>query len=141
MKHKSWTTTKREDALNEQIEHLKTEIETIKANRTIKCTKCEKRTKIKNVTVLQPHWYTPPSGCSGGDYWNTSAEVSWWCPKCGKWERVFGESNLRTKEEVPQYTFIKAHRSDFGEFLDEYDEKSLDEIREANEKRKNRNRT
>lgn len=40
---------------------------------------CGKLHTIKNLTLIQTHWYTQPHGCAGGDYWN-SGEIQFICP-------------------------------------------------------------
>ncbi len=41
-----------------------------KGNKYAKCEYCHKRTVIRRLIYIQTHWYTSPSGCTGGDYWN-----------------------------------------------------------------------
>ncbi|HAU07552.1 MAG: hypothetical protein UW46_C0007G0017 [Candidatus Yanofskybacteria bacterium GW2011_GWF1_44_227] len=51
----------------------------------ISCPKCHKESRLSNWTFIQIKWYTPPSGCTEGDYWNTSETKFCYlvCPKCG----------------------------------------------------------
>jgi hypothetical protein len=43
---------------------------------------------VKELTYIQTHWYTEPSGCTGGDYWN-QGEGQFVCPKCGEKNRLY----------------------------------------------------
>lgn len=54
---------------------------------------CKKRTRIASLTYIQTHWYTPPSGCTGGDYWN-DGEGQFVCPKCGELNRLYNRPDV-----------------------------------------------
>lgn len=41
---------------------------------TILCTKCGKRSQIKNVTFSRYYWYEKPYSCMGGAMWHSKAE-------------------------------------------------------------------
>ena len=59
-----------------------------RANKMILCQWCKRRTKVSNLTYIQTRWYTPPHGCTGGDYWN-DGEGQFDCPKCGENNRLY----------------------------------------------------
>lgn len=66
-----------------------------KPNVTVQCTTqvatgrgCGAWTPISNLVYIQTHWYTPPTGCTGGDYWN-EGEGQWVCSKCGHLNRLY----------------------------------------------------
>lgn len=52
-----------------------------KQNTLIKC-ECGNSQKVKDTIFYQTHWYTPPRGCTGGDYWN-QGEGQVVCSDCG----------------------------------------------------------
>lgn len=45
------------------------------------CKECLVHYRIKDSVYIQTHWYTRPSGCTEGDYWNEGEGLSE-CPKC-----------------------------------------------------------
>ena len=62
----------------EEISELTMKLSEKRANLKFKCG-CGKLHKIKDCVVIQSHWYTRPSGCSDGDYWN-EGELQIICP-------------------------------------------------------------
>lgn len=48
---------------------------------------CGKRHSIKDCVAIQTHWYTSPSGCNEGDYWNTG-EIQIVCPVTDNKNRI-----------------------------------------------------
>ena len=50
----------------------------------ISCVHCAKKSTLGKWGFVQDYWYTPPSGCSDGDYWNSSeanlCHIA--CPSC-----------------------------------------------------------
>jgi hypothetical protein len=65
-------------------------------NATVKCLGwtiggkdgCGAQLPIADIVYIQTHWYTEPSGCTGGDYWN-QGEGQFVCPKCGAENRLY----------------------------------------------------
>lgn len=53
----------------------------------IDCVFCKTLHKIGELTYIQTHWYTPPRGCTEGDYWN-EGEGEFKCPSCGQLNRM-----------------------------------------------------
>jgi hypothetical protein len=49
---------------------------------------CGTKHKVNDLTYIQTHWYTPPSGCTDGDYWN-QGEGQFICPTCGELNRLY----------------------------------------------------
>ena len=49
-------------SLKKQIKQLEGELDDAKENQQLKCPSCMKRTRIKNLTVLQNEWYEDPKG-------------------------------------------------------------------------------
>ena len=43
--------------------------------------------KIKDCVAIQTHWYTEPSGCTEGDYWN-QGEINIICPETNHRNRM-----------------------------------------------------
>lgn len=101
---------KRVLALRQQIKSLEQEIEDTKANSYFTCPNCEKKTKVKNVTLVARQHYVEPYSCSGGDYW-TFQEWVIACPKCNNGIRSYDK-----KSEL--FRFIKEHEFNFKERLD-----------------------
>lgn len=67
--------------------------------RFITCGKCNRRSQLRTLIYIQDHWYTSPSGCIGGDYWNLG-EGQFVCPKCGIRNRMihkYGEKFVSLK--------------------------------------------
>lgn len=52
---------------------------------------CGKMHAIKTCDAIQSHYYTPPSGCTGGDYWNTG-EIYIICPLTKQRNRLLYKS-------------------------------------------------
>lgn len=72
-----------------------------KQNTLIQC-ECGNTQKVKDSVFYQTHWYTPPCGCSGGDYWNLG-EGRVICSSCGLMIRL----NFAC-EELQNYDWKKA---------------------------------
>lgn len=49
---------------------------------------CGAELNVSDLVYIQTHWYTPPSGCTGGDYWNVG-EGQFVCPQCGARNRLY----------------------------------------------------
>ncbi len=60
----------------------------------ITCLHCKEKTKVKNLTRIQTHWYERPYSCTGGDQWH-AGEVVYDCPKCGKRNRDYFNERLK----------------------------------------------
>jgi hypothetical protein len=52
--------------------------------------KCGQSSLLSSVVLVRTHWYTPPHGCSGGDYW-TAGERNLICPKCSVRHRMIAQ--------------------------------------------------
>jgi hypothetical protein len=50
----------------------------------IGCVHCHGQSVLRRWFFVQKFWYTPPSGCIGGDYWNKTetAQCDIACPLC-----------------------------------------------------------
>lgn len=79
----------------------------------VKCTSnnhgkgCGQALEIGELEYIQTHWYTPPHGCSGGDYWNLG-EGQFVCPHCGHLNRLYDRPEIEGlkrlfKSVVDQY--------------------------------------
>lgn len=60
--------------------------EALRANKSITCACCGRKTQLSKLTLLQTHWYESPYSCTGGDYWHRG-ERQYVCPKCGETNR------------------------------------------------------
>jgi len=55
---------------------------------------CGQSFPIKDITYIATHWYTSPSGCTGGDYWN-EGEGEFVCPSCGHQNRMYDREHYQ----------------------------------------------
>jgi hypothetical protein len=88
--------------IQEKTDELNALIETREArrlNKSITCACCGKKTKLKNLTLLQTHWYEGPYGCTGGDRWH-QGEKQYECPKCGQVNRGLDEKWPRCNPSI-----------------------------------------
>lgn len=74
------------DNLEQQRKKLNQALQRKRANKTFECV-CGSKHKIKDCTAIQTHWYVPPHGCTGGDYWN-EGELQIVCPDTGVHNRI-----------------------------------------------------
>lgn len=81
--------------LAEEKRELEYALKSIKGRKFAACSNncygkgCGKRTRIGKLTAINLFWHVQPSGCSGGDYWLSSNELQWDCPKCGHRNRCY----------------------------------------------------
>ena len=62
------------------------QVEKQRANKQFRCC-CGSMHKIKDCVAIQTHWYTEPSGCTEGDYWN-QGEINIICPETNHRNRM-----------------------------------------------------
>jgi hypothetical protein len=107
----------------EQSKLLK-QLDTQRANKQFKCG-CGKMHRIKNCAVIQDHWYTRPSGCTDGDYWN-EGELQVICPDTDKKNRLFFDNYDVEWDKRSHYThnagqqFSRIYKQLFKEVFDDY---------------------
>ena len=89
-------------ALSKEEVTLLDELKLARGRKLISCHFCSKRSKVSNLTYIQTHWYTPPHGCMGGDYWNMG-EGQYECPHCERINRLYDRKNI----EKLKYSFKK----------------------------------
>lgn len=111
---------------------LKEELKEVKSRKMFKCEHCDKRNPISKLTLIQPHWYESPYGCTGGDNWNASDEYLVFCPKCGGLTRVlapnvpcnihYDSSKVYKMKKDPTYMYgwIMENQKRFKETLQFY---------------------
>lgn len=68
-------------AYRSSIEIVSAQIDDLKKQIVLTCPNCDRDEQIQNLTYIQTHWYTPPRGCTEGDYWN-EGEGQYDCPHC-----------------------------------------------------------
>ena len=56
---------------------------------------CGAQFPVSQLTYIQTHWYTPQSGGTDGDYWN-SGEGQFICPACGHKNRLYERPEVDT---------------------------------------------
>lgn len=122
-------TSRREDQLLKELQAIrmemvpiKEELDRVRANKTIQCLGCGKRSPISKWTFIQQHHYIPPSGCMEGAYWVHSNEVLIGCPKCQSLMRTWKSSVRDSDNSYTFYKFILDHAQYFGEKLEYYKE-------------------
>jgi hypothetical protein len=124
------TTKTRLAELDNQRQSLLAQREVEKANQKIKCL-CGKMHAIKQFTAIQTHWYTSPSGCMGGDHWNTG-ELQLVCPTTGIKNRLLYNSYYKVPYEKrghydhnAEMQFNRMYKHLFKEIIDEYKERTV----------------
>jgi len=140
--------TPKEKEINKTIQSLKQERETIRSRKTISCPQCNKRTALKNATIIIDYWYQQPYGCTEGDNWLFN-EYQYFCSCCQEKTRAYigtfdlvnwNKSELKPEAlklpRVQLFDFIKHHLQYFGETLMSYDDGdlSIEQLREKNKK-------
>ena len=81
------------------IEQNNKAIKEQKRTTLVQCYHCNTLHKISDLIYIQTHWYTPPHGCTGGDYL-TAGEGQFKCPNCELINRLYNSKNV---EELKQY--------------------------------------
>ena len=82
----------KEQALNDAKKALLSET-------AIQCSNCRIQSAIKDMTYIQTHWYTSPTGCNEGDYWN-QGEGRCECPSCGCVMRLYEHPELEALKSL-----------------------------------------
>lgn len=120
----------REKEIANELQLLNIENDEIQRRKMWRCYGCFKRTQISKITIIQDHWYVPPRGCTGGDYWNTSNEVYVPCPKCNTINRICDTfvqirnvSPIKTINGNKTYTLLRNLRQYANEVLHYYPKK------------------
>lgn len=110
------------DALKE----LHNELNTVLPNKQYSCSRCSRRSRIKNVSIVKRMAYREPLSCTGGDYWYFT-EFLIVCPKCGVYDRGFPDYRAENSE----FSALQAENSsetsgwwkrcaELNEFITEY---------------------
>jgi DNA-directed RNA polymerase subunit M/transcription elongation factor TFIIS len=115
--------------LKAKIAPLREQLELEKTKTLVKCVACKRHTQVRLLTYLQTHWYVSPSGCTGGDYWN-SGEGQFVCPKCDYTNRLYTDTireydsedykAKKRKSNAPIQKILDLKRY-FGKVVDTYD--------------------
>lgn len=94
------------------------EIDQVKAGLNFPCG-CGKEHIIRDCEAYQTHWYTPPRGCTEGDYWN-EGELQIVCPDTGHRNRIlFGAGD---REIGAERKFRYDYKAKFKSVKDVYRE-------------------
>lgn len=119
---------KEEIKRQEQITaNLQDKLEEAKAKLSIKCQSCLKYHRIKDLVVIQTHWFIPPSGCTEGAYWK-QGELHFICPNNKVRNRIlFNNSDVEwdKREELkhnPANQFHITYKYLFKEVLKEFED-------------------
>lgn len=111
--------------LEEQKKEISRAIDELNRKREIQCS-CGDSHSIGDLTAIQTHWYTPPSGCTEGDYWN-EGELEFCCPTTGIINRLlFDNYDVPWKERDkydnnPAQQFNHMYRRLFKEIINTYE--------------------
>lgn len=89
-------------AIEEKLAAADKRVAVAQANRSAQCEHCKKRTRIRRLIFIQTYWYTPPHGCTGGDYWN-AGEGQWICPRCRHLNRMCGFNGQEWLAELMEH--------------------------------------
>jgi len=118
---------------NQQEEiRIREKIDKRNEKRSIQCSGCNELHKIGDLVAIQTHWYTPPSGCTEGDYWN-EGELQFVCPETGTINRLLFNNydvpweERRIYKNNPESQFKRMYRKLFKEVKDSYDKEILGE--------------
>ena len=76
--------------LVESLKEIDKKIEKEQSKIIAECSSCHIKHIIGNLTYIRTHWYTHPSGCTDGDYWN-EGEGNFKCPSCNHVNRLTSE--------------------------------------------------
>jgi len=119
-----------EDKIKALEKELKTQRKNLAKERSSKefnCG-CGSKHKIKDCIAIQTHWYTSPSGCSGGDYWN-EGELQIVCPDTDSKNRLLYKTNYaldykdRNKYKYSaEIQFNNIYKGLFKSIVDDYEE-------------------
>lgn len=117
-------------SLEQQRAVLLAKQEAKRSNQMFKCSCCDKFHKIKNLTVIQTHWYEGPHGCMGGDMWHTG-EMQVICPTTGVRNRLLYHSTYQVDWRLRSHyahnaemQFNRMYKHLFKEVVDEHKEKT-----------------
>jgi len=86
----------------EELARAEKELNEERAQRQILCS-CGKFHRIHELALLVTHWYTSPSGCSDGDYWNE-----------GEWQFLCPDTNTRNRLMFSDYDVEYGDRKKVG---------------------------
>ena len=72
----------REQVIAGQISELEKELAEVKRNHRWQCPECSRKTRVRDIDLIESQWYESPYGCTGGDRWRHGG-FKFLCPKCG----------------------------------------------------------
>ena len=119
--------------LHKQESQVLKKIDERNKNRKIECGGCNDYHKIKDIMAIQTHWYTPPRGCTEGDYWN-EGELQFVCPETGIINRLlFSNYDVPYEERMdfdnnPGKQFKRNYKKLFREVKESYDRTTPDKL-------------
>jgi uncharacterized Zn finger protein (UPF0148 family) len=109
------------DELYDKIKKKRKKLSKLKAKTEVVCSKCKTAHEIKDLLYIKTHWYTEPSGCTGGDYW-TEGEGQTTCPACNV--RIRFLCLDRTSDHKTIEHPFRRMQSEFKEVVDNYDKQT-----------------
>jgi ribosomal protein S27E len=118
------TRTAREEILDKQYAVIKRYVVT--------CEHCGKSSTLGKWSFIQDYWYTPPRGCTEGDYWNaTKTECCYIaCPHCRVMNYIYNHpQKQKLLERIEPLRFDK--EKVFAEIWEQYKNQPLKKIHPA----------
>ncbi len=95
-------------------------------NKTLHCGGCNKYHRIKDLTLIQTHFYVPPYGCTEGAYWS-EGEMRFVCSETKIENRLLFDNNdidwkdREKYEKNPKMQFERNYKRLFKKIIDTYD--------------------
>ena len=121
------------ETLDKQLENINNEEKVIhkliderNKKREINCESCDKSHKIKDLTLIQTHWYKEPRGHNEGAYWN-EGEMQFICPETNVINRFLFDNydvpyeKRELYENNPEEQFKRLYKHLFKEVLDRHE--------------------
>lgn len=78
---------KKKQEIIDELKNVEKEIKTEQSKTVVKCSFCNVEYMVCNLIYIRTHWYTPPSGCIAGDYWN-EGDGEFKCLSCNRINRL-----------------------------------------------------
>lgn len=96
------------NAYRDSIAVLQAQQDDLKKQTVLTCPNCDEDEQIQNLTYIQTHWYTPPRGCTEGDYWN-EGEGQYECPHCKNRLRLYKAPHIEAMKKLFK-EIVKEHK-------------------------------
>lgn len=121
---------RRLEVIREEEAKVLSRIDKRNKKRTIPCKACDTPHEIRDLTLIQTHFYVPPSGCTEGAYW-LPGEIQFVCPQTDITNRMLFDNNdvpwdkRREYENNPQEQFKRIYGHLFKEIVEVHDDRPI----------------